>query len=264
MGVFLYIIVVIIWIISAIYGKSNSNYSNNYEEVPYRFILPNRFSNYALLETYLLLAVLLIRIDREKAGPKIIYIKKYFLKHYKKDYFDISEAVSRFYRIDIYSLEEIAEWLNKHQKENEIKSQLIYFLMGLCVLDGSINDKEYKFIKNFNQLLNLSEEELERIYATYNYTHQQQQQEYYQQSNQNQTNNQQRTSNYQSSQLENALKILGLKIGASEDEIKSAYRNLAKLNHPDRFMNEDEAHQKIAHERFVKIQEAYEFALKNT
>ena len=62
--------------------------------------------------------------------------------------------------------------------------------------------------------------------------------------------------------LESSLKILGMSNGATIDEVKSAYRKLAKLNHPDRFMNEDQAHQKIAHERFLKIQEAYEFVLK--
>lgn len=47
-------------------------------------------------------------------------------------------------------------------------------------------------------------------------------------------------------------RILGLNIGASEREIKRAYRNLAKLYHPD--MNPSEA----AHQKFLQITEAYE------
>jgi DnaJ-class molecular chaperone with C-terminal Zn finger domain len=47
--------------------------------------------------------------------------------------------------------------------------------------------------------------------------------------------------------------ILGIKKGASEKEIKSAYRRLARKNHPD--MNQGD---KAAEERFKEISEAYE------
>jgi curved DNA-binding protein len=47
--------------------------------------------------------------------------------------------------------------------------------------------------------------------------------------------------------------ILGIKKGASEKEIKSAYRRLARKNHPD--MNPGD---KAAEERFKEISEAYE------
>ena len=47
--------------------------------------------------------------------------------------------------------------------------------------------------------------------------------------------------------------VLGLQKGASEDEIKKAYRRLAKENHPD--MNPGD---KGAEARFKEIGEAYE------
>ncbi len=50
-------------------------------------------------------------------------------------------------------------------------------------------------------------------------------------------------------------KILGLEEGASKDEIKNAYRLLAKKHHPD---ISDEAD---AHERFIEITEAYEILI---
>ena len=48
-------------------------------------------------------------------------------------------------------------------------------------------------------------------------------------------------------------KILGISVGASKLEIKSAYRKLAKKFHPDK------NNSKQAHEMFVKINEAYAF-----
>ena len=48
-------------------------------------------------------------------------------------------------------------------------------------------------------------------------------------------------------------KILGVEKGASQDEIKSAYRKLAKLYHPDLHPNDKEAASK-----FKEVNEAYE------
>ncbi len=46
-------------------------------------------------------------------------------------------------------------------------------------------------------------------------------------------------------------KILGLSNGASEEDIKKAYRKLAMLHHPDKNKNEK------SHQRFIQINEAY-------
>jgi curved DNA-binding protein CbpA len=50
--------------------------------------------------------------------------------------------------------------------------------------------------------------------------------------------------------------VLGLKRGASKDEVKSAYRKLAKKYHPD--MNENNPLQDLAEEKFKEIQWAYD------
>ena len=47
--------------------------------------------------------------------------------------------------------------------------------------------------------------------------------------------------------------VLGLSKGASDDEIKKAYRKLAKENHPDLHPGD-----KACEERFKEIGEAYE------
>lgn len=46
--------------------------------------------------------------------------------------------------------------------------------------------------------------------------------------------------------------ILGIRPGASRDEIRQAYRNLAKIYHPDRNPSEEAKH------KFIQIQNAYE------
>lgn len=67
--------------------------------------------------------------------------------------------------------------------------------------------------------------------------------------------------------LEAAAKALGLTVNATPDEVKKAYRKLAKQFHPDRIT--DEAEKKRAAKIFAKISEAYSvfeqhFATQNT
>ena len=52
--------------------------------------------------------------------------------------------------------------------------------------------------------------------------------------------------------------VLGLQKGASEDEIKKAYRRLAIDNHPDKVAHLGETARKEAERRFAEINEAYQ------
>lgn len=56
----------------------------------------------------------------------------------------------------------------------------------------------------------------------------------------------------------NALRVLGLQNGATEQEIKRAYRQLALRWHPDRHSQASETNKKEAEEKFKKIKKAYE------
>ena len=56
--------------------------------------------------------------------------------------------------------------------------------------------------------------------------------------------------------MKDPYEVLGLKRGASKDEVKSAYRKLAKKYHPD--MNVNNPLQDLAEEKFKEIQWAYD------
>ncbi|WP_304412940.1 J domain-containing protein [Cetobacterium sp. ZOR0034] len=52
--------------------------------------------------------------------------------------------------------------------------------------------------------------------------------------------------------------ILGVKEGSTPEEIKKAYRELAKKHHPDRYANADAEIREMHERKFKEINEAYE------
>ena len=59
-------------------------------------------------------------------------------------------------------------------------------------------------------------------------------------------------------ELRSAFEILGISVTASADEIVSAYRNMAKMYHPDRLVNMAPEFTELAEERMKQINRAYE------
>lgn len=60
----------------------------------------------------------------------------------------------------------------------------------------------------------------------------------------------------------NPYEVLGVKPGASQDEIKSAYRKLIKQYHPDKFS--DNPLKNLAEDKMIEINKAYESLTKNS
>ena len=61
---------------------------------------------------------------------------------------------------------------------------------------------------------------------------------------------------------ENPCKILGVQSGASEQEIRTAYKRLAAQYHPDKVQHLGREFQELAHNKFVAIQKAYDSLTK--
>ncbi len=61
--------------------------------------------------------------------------------------------------------------------------------------------------------------------------------------------------------MKNPYEVLEIREGATEEEIKSAYKTLAKKYHPDRYVNNPLAD--LAEEKFKEVNEAYNYLIKN-
>jgi len=63
-------------------------------------------------------------------------------------------------------------------------------------------------------------------------------------------------------ELVRSYEILGVRADSTDEEVKSAYRNLAKVWHPDRFSKENDSLRGMAENKFKEVNEAYELLCK--
>ncbi|MDK2800595.1 MAG: molecular chaperone DnaJ [Clostridiales bacterium] len=61
--------------------------------------------------------------------------------------------------------------------------------------------------------------------------------------------------------MKNPYEVLGIREGASEEEIKRAYRELARKYHPDQYANHPLSD--LAQDKMKEINEAYDYLMKN-
>ena len=213
-----------------------------------------RFSEDTLLQAYVRLGGLMLRKDTEDIKGKMVYLHRYFERHFENAYArDLTTALNTSFHHPV-ELNSITPWLKRNLRSKSQRLQLIYFLAGLGAVDGSINPREKQYLWQLSDQLDVSRKDFESIMAMY--------MRY--EDNYNRQRSQQRTSSKSRSQYqrEQAAKVLGISVNASIDEIKKAYRGLAKVHHPDKFAGESESQQKIAEERFIQIQQAYELMLE--
>jgi len=116
----------------------------------------------------------------------------------------------------------------KQHMQHPLRLQLLHYIFGLANADGSIDKSEMQVIENIASYLRISQKDFQSIRAMFG------------------------------QDTESAYKILEIEEGATESDIKKAYRKMAVKYHPDKVNHLGEEFQKAAKEKFQKVQEAYE------
>ena len=211
-----------------------------------KFALKSRFNQDNLLVAYIVLSAKLIKKDNIDSGEKILYMKSYFSRYFNDQYFDFGDVLSTAIKNE-FPLIRIGKWLSYNLNTSD-RLQVMYFLTGLTLVDGKIMKGEYNLLNELSVLIEISPKEFQSIIGMYK---QQEEQKH-----------KKKPTISRNSNLKLASEIIGVSEHANMDEIKKAYRKLVKLHHPDRFFNQSEGQQRIAKERFMEIQKAYEILEK--
>ena len=194
-----------------------------YEEFTRQRVSPADFELHLLT-----LCSIVIKADGQVSQRELDYVRQYFLSTYGKDK---ANAIFRTFNEVIKKREisayRICSYLNQRTRY-EVRLQLVHFLFGIAQADGSVSRAEFDKLKEIAGYLRIGSYDFESIKAMF------------------------------IKSTDNAYKILEIEKTATDDEVKKAYRKMAKKYHPDKVVTENEAIKKGAEEKFKQVQKAYE------
>lgn len=213
-----------------------------------------KFNQDNLLEAYLALGARLVIFDYESSKDKTQFINGYFNRYFPLETYNFGDSLLFSMRHPI-KIQTVNKWLNIHLTSDEERSQVIYFLTGVVMINGTISKRELAFLTLMNVQLQLSEGQLRQTIAIYLSYH-----ESHKKRPENASKEQKKAPN-NSTSIHHAKEVLGLTGQVNLKDLKSTYRSLVKRFHPDVFVGATEIQKKIAEEKFIQIQKAYETLL---
>lgn len=176
----------------------------------------------------LILASLVIKADGKQDRRELDFVRRQFVQMYGKD--RANHAFRLFKEINKQTNISIRQVCLQIQQmmDHASRLQLLHFLFGIAKSDGHVAASEVSAIEQMARYLGISAKDFDSIKAMF----------------------------YNA--VGNAYKILEIDQKASIQDIKKAYRRMAKKYHPDKVQHLGPEHQRGAEEKFRKVQEAYE------
>jgi DnaJ like chaperone protein len=174
------------------------------------------------------LATLVIKADGTVSQSELDFVRQYFVQSYGKERANATFKVfNEVIKKKEISAARICELLRSRTRY-ESRLQILHFLFSISKADGNVSEAETEEINMISGFLGVQFRDFESIKAMF------------------------------FKNPDRAYKILEIENTATDAEVKSAYRTMAKKYHPDKLQHMDEAYQKGAQEKFTKVQEAYE------
>ncbi|MCK4664893.1 MAG: TerB family tellurite resistance protein [Bacteroidales bacterium] len=176
--------------------------------------------------TLLVLVAAVMKADGKITKSELNYVREYFNKSFGLE--AANEAIlllKDLLKQDI-PVDDVCRQI-KQNLDYSSKLQLLHLLFNIADADGEIHPNELKLIGMISNNLGLSQKDYKSILAMFY------------------------------DDIDSAYNVLEINKNVSNDEIKTAYRKMATKYHPDKVSYLGEDFQKIAHEKFQKVNEAY-------
>jgi DnaJ like chaperone protein len=176
----------------------------------------------------LMLSAVVIKADGKVSQRELDFVRQQFVGMYGKDRannaFKLFNGIMKNQNI---SARQICMQVQRNM-DHASRLQLIHFLFGIAKADNHVHQTEVEAIRKMAGYLNINSNDFESIKAMF------------------------------VSDSNNAYKILEIDKTASNDEVKKAFRKMAKKYHPDKVQHLGEEHVKGAQEKFSQVKDAYE------
>lgn len=175
----------------------------------------------------LILASVVIKADGHQDQRELDFVRQQFVNMYGQERANTAFKLFKGINQQEIPVRQVCLQIQR-MMDHASRLQLLHFLFGIAKADGMVIESEVSQIYTISGYLGISSRDFESIKAMF----------------------------YNSS--DNAYKILEITKEASVEEIKAAYRKMAKKYHPDRVIHLGDEHQKGALDKFRQVQEAYE------
>ncbi|MFP4447893.1 MAG: TerB family tellurite resistance protein [Bacteroidales bacterium] len=175
----------------------------------------------------LVLVAAVMKADNRVMRSELNYVKRFFIENFGEE--SAAEALKMLRDLikQNIPINEVCQQI-KQNMDYSSRLQLLHFLYGIANADGQIHESELRIINRIANGIGIGIKDRNSIQSMFiedtDYTY----------------------------------KILEVEPSASDEEIKKAYRKMANKYHPDKVSHLGEDFQKVAHQKFRKVNEAYE------
>lgn len=186
----------------------------------------------------LILSSLVIKADGKVVKAELDYVKKFFVSTFgvlkANNYFKIFNKLNK--QSLISQLRPVCQQLNSHVNHAS-RLQIIHFLFGVSASDNEMHKSEIQLINKISVYLNINQYDFESIKSMF--------------------------ISKGNGSLDKWYSILEIDKNASDSEIKKAHRKMVSKYHPDKLQGVGDDIVKLAEEKFLLVQQAYEHIMKS-
>ncbi len=175
----------------------------------------------------LALTAAIMKADGSVKKSELDYVKRFYVQNFgetsAKQYIKmLGEIIKKDIPVD-----DVARQIGMYMDYSS-KLQLLHYLFGIALADGKADKSEITLIEHISALMGIYASDLKSIKAMF------------------------------VKDSDSAYKILGITPDATDEEVKKAFREMAKKFHPDKVSHLGEDVKKAAEEKFRNINQAYE------
>ena len=175
----------------------------------------------------LVLSAAVMKADGSVKRSELDYVKRFFLTNFGQERAEKYILMLREILKQDIQVHDVSQQIGRFMDYSS-KLQLLHYLFGIASADASTHENEVDVISIIAKYMGISSSDFQSIKAMF------------------------------VQQVDSAYKILGIDSNATDDEVKKAYREMAKKYHPDKVAYLGEDVRKSAEQKLQEVNEAYE------